>query len=62
MKVIRVIEYEGDQDWVERTLRNSYVKGTMSVGAGRFIRELLRHQTSAFKVDEEVQFLKEADA
>ena len=43
VRVIRVLEYVGPREWVERTFAKNYVspEGT-KVGEGRFIREVAR--------------------
>ncbi len=37
VRVLRIIEYEGPRDWVEKTL-NKAINGTKAVGPGKFIR------------------------
>lgn len=41
VRVIRVLEYEGPRDWIEKTLANNVVKGTKDFGRGYTIREAI---------------------
>ena len=41
VRVIRVLEYEGPRDWVEKTLAQNAVKGTRNIGNGCVIREAI---------------------
>lgn len=46
VRVIRVLEFIGPKEWIETTLRRSYVTGdvTNTLGEGREARELARIQ------------------
>lgn len=46
VRVIRVLEFIGPKDWIETTLRRSYVTGDISnsLGEGQEARELVRIQ------------------
>ncbi len=39
VRVIRVLEYEGTRDWVEKTLAADAIKGTRNFGNGCVLRE-----------------------
>lgn len=40
VRVLRIIEYVGDRDWVENTLNNS-IKGTVEFNKGCFIKSAI---------------------
>jgi hypothetical protein len=41
IRVLRIIEYTGERDAIERTLAQSVVKGTYYAGAGMTIRSAI---------------------
>lgn len=40
VQVVRVLVYEGPRRWVRDTLNHSHVKGSVTIGPGRIIREV----------------------
>ncbi len=57
MKVIRILEYDGPEDWVKATLKKSYLKPGSPVhfGSRKTIKctELPQNQTALVVVEEE---------
>ena len=49
MRVIRILEYEGPDEWVRRTLANSLGPNlAINLGESTYIREILRAEVTSF--------------
>lgn len=53
MRVVRVLVYDGPQEWVERTLKQSWVQGEMVYGSSKVIETIVdRHVYDEGKEDD----------
>lgn len=40
VRIIRVLEYIGPEDWIDQTLSNSYVQDTRQFGPNKFVQQI----------------------
>lgn len=53
VRLLRVLEYVGDREWIDATIERRGVKGTYNVGANRRIREAIIGETNELFLEDD---------